>query len=143
MKQKDLESTHYRILCVDDEPSVRESASLVLESEGYEVVTAEDGLDALNRLSEFTPHLIISDLRMPNMSGFEFLEIVRKKFPQIPVIAVSGQYVSEGIPDGLHADVFLQKGGHSITELFRTIEELLKQPPRRATNECTAASELA
>ena len=109
VEQEELETTHYRILCVDDEASVRESASLVLESEGYEVVTAKDGLDALNRLSEFTPHLIISDLRMPNMSGFEFLEIVRRKFPQIPVIAISGQYITDDVPEGLQADVFLQK----------------------------------
>ncbi len=127
--------TQYRILCVDDEPSVRESASMVLESEGYQVVTAEDGLDALNRLSESTPDLIISDLRMPNMSGFEFLEIVRKKFPEIPVIAVSGQYVGDGIPEGLHADVFLQKGGYSIAELFVLIEGLLENPPRLENRE--------
>jgi CheY-like chemotaxis protein len=120
----------YRILCVDDEPSVRESASLVLASEGYEVVTAEDGLDALEKLAAAQPDLIISDLRMPRMSGFEFLEIVRNKFPKIPVIAVSGQYVSDAIPEGLHADVFLQKGGHSIAELFAKIEQLLKHPPR-------------
>jgi CheY-like chemotaxis protein len=88
-------------------------------------------LDALEKLAVSLPDLIISDLRMPRMSGFELLEIVRNKFPSIPVIAISGQYVSDGIPDGLCADVFLQKGGHSIAELFAKIEELLKQPPRR------------
>lgn len=109
---------------------MRESASLVLASEGYEVVTAEDGVDALDKLAESIPDLIISDLRMPRMSGFEFLEIVRNKFPKIPVIAVSGQYVGDAIPEGLHADAFLQKGGHSIAELFAQIERLLKHPPR-------------
>jgi two-component system response regulator MprA len=125
-----LKTSRYRILCVDDEPSVRESSSMVLASEGYEVITAEDGLDALDKLAEATPDLIISDLRMPRMSGFEFLEIVRDKFPKIPVIAVSGQFISDELPEGLHADVFLQKGGHSIAELFAQIEQLLKNPPR-------------
>jgi len=127
----------YQILCVDDEPSVRESSRLVLESEGYKVITAEDGIDALNRLAESIPHLIISDLRMPNMSGFEFLAIVREKFPEIPVIAISGQYVSETFPEGLHADVFLQKGGHSIKELFAHIKQLLENPPSRKQEQDT------
>ena len=126
-----MEEPRYKILCVDDEPSVRESTSLVLESEGYEVVTAEDGVDALNKISACIPDLIISDLRMPVMSGFELLKIVREKFPQIPVIAISGQYVSGDLPEGLHADLFLQKGGHSIMEFFAHIKRLLATPPRR------------
>ena len=119
---------------------MRESTSLVLESEGYEVVTAEDGIDALNKLSVSTPHLIISDLRMPNMSGFELLKIVREKFPQIPVIAISGQYVSGDLPEGLPADLFLQKGGHSIAEFFAHIKRLLAEPPRRNIRDNAAAT---
>jgi CheY-like chemotaxis protein len=134
-----LAKPRYKILCVDDEPSVRESTSLVLESEGYEVVTAKDGVDALNKISDSIPDLLISDLRMPNMSGFELLNIVREKFPQIPVIAISGQYVSDDLPAGLCVDLFLQKGGHSIAEFFAHIKRLLTAPPR-ATIRNTAAT---
>lgn len=130
----------YTILCVDDEPSVRESTSLVLESEGYEVVTAEDGVDALNKISDSIPDLIISDLRMPNMSGFELLKIVREKFPQIPVIAISGQYVSDDLPEGLCADLFLQKGGHSIADFFAHIKRLLTAPPRKTIRDTAATT---
>jgi CheY-like chemotaxis protein len=113
---------------------------LLLESEGYEVVTAEDGVDALSKLSNSIPDLIISDLRMPRMSGFELLKIVREKFPQIPVIAISGQYVSDDLPEGLVADLFLQKGGHSIAEFFAHIKRLLASPPRKSMRKPAATT---
>jgi CheY-like chemotaxis protein len=78
----------FRILVVDDEPSIRETARQILESQGYEVLTAADGLDGLHALNKSLPDLIVSDLNMPRMSGFEFLGIVRKRFPHIATIAV-------------------------------------------------------
>src|SRR5579864_8268664 len=80
----------YRVLVVDDEPSIREAARAILESQGYEVLTVADGLDGLRALSSSLPDVIISDLNMPRMSGFEFLAIVRKRFPRIATIAMSG-----------------------------------------------------
>jgi CheY-like chemotaxis protein len=56
---------HFRILVVDDEPSIRETVRQILESGGYEVLTAVDGLDGLHALSKSLPDLIISDLNMP------------------------------------------------------------------------------
>jgi len=125
----------FRILVVDDEPSVREMARQVLESEGYEVLTAKDGLGGLNALSKSLPDLIISDLNMPWMSGFEFLAIVRKRFPHIATIATSGDYVTSGNPSGILADAFLQKGQYTIHELFHEIAELLAASPIRSEGE--------
>jgi PleD family two-component response regulator len=73
----------FRILVVDDEPSIRDAVREILEGRGYEVLTAADGLDGLQALSKSLPDLIISDLNMPRMSGFEFLTIVRERFPHI------------------------------------------------------------
>ena len=91
----------YRILVVDDDLSIRETAVEVLESQGYEVLTAADGVDGLHALSKSLPDLIISDLNMPRMSGFEFLAVVRKRFPHIATIAMSGElpYGSRSIWD--------------------------------------------
>ena len=125
----------YRILVVDDEPSVREMARQVLESEGYEVLTANDGLGGLNALSKSLPDLIISDLSMPWMSGFEFLAIVRKRFPRIATIATSGDYITSENPSGVLADAFLQKGQYTIQELFQEIAELLAASPIRSEGE--------
>jgi CheY-like chemotaxis protein len=125
----------YRILVVDDEPSIRETAGVVLGSEGYEVLTAADGLDGLNALSKSLPDVIISDLNMPRMSGFEFLAIVRKRFPHIATIAMSGEYITSENPSGILADAFLQKGQYAIKELFQEIAKLLAASPIRSERE--------
>ena len=80
------------ILVVDDEPECREIIAALLTEEGYVVVCAEDGRQALDYMSSSTPGLILLDLMMPNMSGWEFLE--RKKqdprLAAVPVVLISG-----------------------------------------------------
>ena len=76
------------------------------------------------------PDVIISDLKMPNMSGFEFLSVVRRRFPHIPVIAISGDFNGHS-PAGLIADAFFTKGEYASEELFRKIAELMEQAPLR------------
>jgi CheY-like chemotaxis protein len=124
----------HRILVVDDDPSIREIMTRVLEVIGYDVSTAEDGLDALLQLRRMTPDVIISDLNMPQMSGFEFLSVVRRRFPEIPVVAVSGAYESgDCIPGGVIADAFYAKGQH-FGELLRIVAELIRTSVARAMN---------
>ena len=121
---------NYRILVVDDEQHIREISSALLSTLGYEVRTAADGFAALVELRRSLPDVIISDLKMPNMSGFELLSIVRRRFPQIPVVAISGEY--NGIaPAGLIADAFFTKAGYTPEQLFQKIAELLQQYPIR------------
>jgi CheY-like chemotaxis protein len=124
----------YRILVVDDDPSIREIMARVLEGIGYNVSTAEHGFDALLQLRMVTPDVIISDLNMPQMSGFEFLSVVRRRFPGIPVVAVSGAYESrDDVPGGVIADAFYAKGQH-LGELLRTVAELIRTAPAQAMN---------
>lgn len=120
----------YRILLVDDDPVVRETSALVLAKNGFEVRTSEDGFAALVDLRSALPDLIICDLRMPNMSGFELLSIVRRRFPHIPIIAVSGEFVGAG-PTGLIADAFLTKGQYRPESLVAKITELIERAPMR------------
>jgi CheY-like chemotaxis protein len=122
----------FRILVVDDDPSIRETARLILESEGFEVLTAADGVEGLQSLSKFLPDLIISDLNMPRMSGFEFLAVLRQRFPHIATIAMSGGYPSGEMPTGILADVFLQKGIYTIRELPHEVRKLLAASPLRS-----------
>jgi CheY-like chemotaxis protein len=82
----------FRILVVDDQHLIRETTKLILEGRGYKVLTAAEGLDGLHALSKSLPDLIISHLNMPRMSGFEFLVVVRERFPHIASIAVSAEY---------------------------------------------------
>jgi CheY-like chemotaxis protein len=120
----------YRLLVVDDDPSVIRVSRLVLEHKGFEVRTAGDGFEALVELRRSMPDVIISDLRMPNMSGFELLSVVRRRFPHIPVIAMSGEFSGES-PAGLIADAFFTKGQYAPEELFLKIAELMEQSPLR------------
>jgi hypothetical protein len=120
-----------RVLVVDDERVILQTMSAILESEGFAVRTAEDGFAALVTLRQTPPDIIISDLRMPNMSGFEFLSVVRRRFPHIPIIAISGEYIAAGTPPGVLMDVFLQKGGYTQQHLFDTIRRLLSDSPIR------------
>jgi len=129
VESKSAGQSPFRILVVDDEPSIRDTAEQILESEGYEVLTAADGVDGLNALRHTLPDLIISDLNMPRMSGFEFLAVVRERFPEIATIAMSGQYCEN--PSEILADAFLQKGHYTLNELFHEIVELLDASPIR------------
>jgi CheY-like chemotaxis protein len=106
-----------RVLIVDDEPLVLETTAAIVRSFGFSVRTAEDGFVALQILREVLPDLIIADLRMPNMSGFELLSIVRRRFPHIPTIAISGEYIVSTMPLGLLVDHFFQKGGYTPEQL--------------------------
>ena len=93
--------TKERLLIVDDEPSIRESLSSVLAEIGHPVRTAEDGFSALIEIRKEIPDTILSDLNMPRMSGFEFLSVVRRRFPAIPVIAMSGAFSGDEVPSGV------------------------------------------
>jgi CheY-like chemotaxis protein len=80
----------HKVLVVDDDAAVRNSIVLILRASGYDVSVATDGFDALLQLKKSLPAIVISDLNMPEMSGFEFLSVVRRRFPEISVIAMSG-----------------------------------------------------
>jgi len=124
-------SFRYRILVVDDEENLRNMARAILESQGYEVMCAVDGFHALATLRQSLPDVIITDLRMPNMNGFEFLSVVRSRFPQIAIIAISGEFSGLGVPDSVLADAFFAKGQYTLEELFQRIIVLLEHGPIR------------
>lgn len=121
---------HYRLLVIDDEPLGRELFQGALSEQGFEVGVAKDGFEALAQMRGALPDLIVSDLKMPNMSGFEFLSIARRRFPQIPTIAVSGEFHPPVEPLGVLADAFLAKP-FRFEELLAKIRELLREAPPR------------
>ena len=84
-----VEPANTRILVVDDEPYVREILRRWLEAEGYECAQADNADDALNALHEGDYHLLISDIRMPGMSGLELLVRLRSQLPDVAVIMVT------------------------------------------------------
>jgi len=97
---------------------------MLLMRAGYDVAVAEDGFAALSQLRKTLPHVVVSDLEMPRMSGFELLSVVRRRFPQILTVAMSGAYSEDGLPAGIAADGFYAKGGQP-KNLLRKIEQLI------------------
>jgi len=98
---------------------------------GYRARSAEDGFTALHEIRQQMPDILVSDLNMPGMSGFELLSVVRRRFPAIHAIAMSGAFSGDEVPSGVAADAFYQKGS-SMGALLR----IMGKPPdmeRRAT----------
>jgi CheY-like chemotaxis protein len=89
---------------VDDDEIICRLGTTILQSQGYEVLCAKDGFEGLAALKQSLPDVIISDLQMPKMNGFEFLSVVRKRFPQIPIIAISGEFSGRDLPESVLAD---------------------------------------
>lgn len=79
----------HKILIVDDDPDIRASMRALLESEGFAVVCAADGLEALRLLPAENPALLITDLRMPQMEGMELLDRIRAAAPAVKMLVVS------------------------------------------------------
>jgi CheY-like chemotaxis protein len=78
------------VLVVDDEPDLLQIVVDRLEAAGYEVVTARDGLEALERLARDRPGCVILDLKMPRLGGFEALPVIRRAAPAARVIVLTG-----------------------------------------------------
>ncbi len=80
------------ILIVDDSPTIRKLVSMTLESRGYTVVVACDGVDGLAKMQEGRPDLILSDITMPKLDGYQFCKVIKnnKETKNIPVILLSG-----------------------------------------------------
>lgn len=81
----------FKTLIVEDDKNIRKLMEIKLTNEGYSVITAENGLDALDKLAENHVDIIILDAMMPKMDGFEFLQSIRKDGISIPIIMVTAR----------------------------------------------------
>ena len=121
-----IEKEKIRILVVDDEQPIRDGCTRVLSSRGYDVLTAENGKEALELLSGENISIILLDLKMPVMSGEEVLAFAGEKYPDIPIIIITGH----GTVDT--AVECMKKGAYDfVTKPFQ-IEEFLATVKRAA-----------
>lgn len=79
-----------RILVIDDEPQIRSMLRLMLERDGHEVVEAPDGIEGIRTYRQNPVDLIITDLIMPNKDGIGMIIELKKEFPEVKIIAMSG-----------------------------------------------------
>jgi two-component system, chemotaxis family, chemotaxis protein CheY len=108
------------ILVVDDSPTVRKFVSLSLSMQGFKVVTACDGMDAMEKLPAEKVDLVITDLNMPNMDGYEFIRTLREsdQYKELPVIILSS------LSDQVSRDLGLKAGAHSFLVKPFSIEKV-------------------
>jgi CheY-like chemotaxis protein len=104
-----LPDVYKNLLIVDDEPATRILLTQIFGEMGYNVSTASDGFSALQMIRIGVPDILLSDLNMPGMSGFELLSVVRRRLPSMYVIATSGAYSGAEVPRGIAADAFYEK----------------------------------
>ncbi|MBI3966085.1 MAG: response regulator [Chloroflexi bacterium] len=98
------------ILLVDDDDDVRELVTMVLEVEGYVVESAESGFVALDRLRSLEPSVILLDMNMPGMNGWEFAHSYRAQAgPYAPVVVFTGGHVGSDVVQQIDADAFVTK----------------------------------
>ena len=124
-----------KLLIVDDEPVTRTLLTQIFSNLGHEVKTAEDGFSALEQIREDVPDVLLSDLNMPGMSGFELLSVVRRRIPEIYVIATSGAFTGDAVPHGIAADAFYEKAT-GLPSLFQIMHDaaLPEQTPRAGSS---------
>jgi DNA-binding NtrC family response regulator len=120
-----------RILVVDDDEPIRRLISHTLAEIGYGVRSAGDGFSALLEIHQEAPGILLSDLNMPGISGFELLSEVHRCFPSIQTIAMSGSFSGNEVPSGVAADAFYEKGS-SIGALLQIIARLSLMERRKA-----------
>lgn len=115
-----------RILVVDDEESIRDLCARVLTRAGFNVVTVSSGDDAVRHLREALFDLIISDIRMPGLSGLEVLHVAKTSFPGIRVVLITGFGTAETIARARQsgADRVLTKPFNPL-ELLAVVREFL------------------
>ena len=87
------DSTAVKVLVIDDSNTIRRSAEIFLRQGGHEVVLAEDGFDALAKVSDHTPQLIFCDILMPRLDGYQTCAIIKRnpRFAHVPVIMLSSK----------------------------------------------------
>ena len=114
------------ILVIDDEPDLREMIQYQLESNGFKVHTAVNGVDGLKKLKLIKPDLIILDMNMPEMGGREFFKkiIGQDENAQYPILVLTANLNIEGLFQDFNVDGYLAKP-FTIDELLRAINVIL------------------
>jgi len=114
-----------KILAIDDEEDIRFILQEELTDEGYEVYTLGDPTQALDKIEEIQPDLVLLDIKMPQMSGTELLGLIRDKYYDLPVILLTAYSSFKRDIASAASDYYVVKSG-DLTELKKRIERIFK-----------------
>ena len=118
-----------KLLLIDDEVQLLEMLQIRLEANGYEIVTANDGVEGIEKVKSENPDLIILDIMMPKMDGYEACKILKSdpQYRKIPIIFLSARAQEDNMKIGKEggAEAFVKKP-FETSDLLTKIKELLK-----------------
>jgi DNA-binding NtrC family response regulator len=119
-------SSSYAVLVVDNEDSLRRVLGEQLEDEGYEVSTASDGDEAIHLVNEKKFDLVLLDINMPRVNGFEVLKFIKHHHPEVKVVMLTGYSDLRNAVESkrLGADGFLGKP-YDLMDLFASMQRVL------------------
>ncbi len=122
------ENMKKRILLLDDDQDVLYLLKLRLEQLDYEVFTGVNGLEGLLKIRHAMPHLIVLDVTMPKLDGYEFFKTIKQseKFATIPVIVLTGKHAMRSTFENMGCDYFVTKP-FNAEEIVKKVQELLKK----------------
>ncbi len=122
--------TRPRVLVVEDDPNMRGLLQVLLDTEGYDVATASDGLAGLSQAAQTAPQLILLDLNMPDLGGLRVLEQLRDDpgLAGTPVLVVTGQVDAVPVVAGLLGDDCVLLKPFAVADLLERVEQVTGGP---------------
>src|SRR6266545_2438949 len=130
-----------RVMVVTEHPVFREILTSLVEERGFEAYPAADGIDALRQIYHVLPRVIVSDAALPNLSGFELLPFVRRRFPEIGVIALWEKRCTDESTAMEFADVILPVDPFNPQLLGDALAGLVTDYPFRAAQDSDASNQ--
>ncbi len=131
-----MSNSQAAVLIVAANAQLRVLLSAVLAQQGCRVRSAEDGFTALAAMRAEMPDVILSDLYMPGMSGFELLSVVRRRFPAVRAVAMSSAFSGDNVPPGIVADAYYEKASNlnSLLRIMNTLTYAQRPPAFRVSS---------
>jgi CheY-like chemotaxis protein len=121
----DFPKNKKKILIVDDDETILYILRRFFIGEGFEVLVAKDGLEALKRLKAENPALVLTDIKMPSFSGIELIQFIRQNMKGIPIVAMTAYpHLYPEKRNGNEVDAYFRKP-FDINEMLSSIEKIL------------------
>jgi DNA-binding response OmpR family regulator len=127
-----------RILVVEDDAAILEVVEEVLRDSGYEVHATTDSRDGLRIAEQVRPDLIVLDMRMPRLDGWQFERELRERSLRVPIVVMTAAQNARQWASEIQAEGYIGKP-FNIDELTQEISRTLSSPPRPPSNESRAA----
>ena len=138
-----------KVLVVDDERAILDTVEILLRGEGFDASVAHSGREALDRFEELSPDVVLTDIRMPGITGLDLLEAVRERDPEVPVILMTAQASLQSAVKAVNQGAFyylqkpfsnaelvaLCKRAAQVRELSRENKQLKKEIRRRDSSQ--------